>query len=110
MRDQNAGHGPQPRGYRARLVDSLIADLLAELPGVLLVGPRASGKTTTAIRHAETVVRLDREAEAVAFRADPDAALRGLPEPVLSTNGRRCRPCSARSSERSTPSRVLAAS
>lgn len=83
MRDQNAGHGPQPRGYRARLVDSLIADLLAELPGVLLVGPRASGKTTTAIRHAETVVRLDREAEAVAFRADPDAALRGLPEPVL---------------------------
>jgi len=28
-------------------------------------------------------VRLDREAEAVAFRADPDAALRGLPEPVL---------------------------
>jgi predicted AAA+ superfamily ATPase len=29
------------------------------------------------------VVRLDRPAEAVAFRADPDAALRGLPEPVL---------------------------
>jgi len=28
-------------------------------------------------------VRLDREGEAVAFRADPDAALRGLPEPVL---------------------------
>jgi len=29
------------------------------------------------------VVRLDREAEAAAFRADPDVALRGLPEPVL---------------------------
>ncbi len=28
-------------------------------------------------------VRLDRETEAVAFQADPDAALRGLPEPVL---------------------------
>jgi len=73
----------QPRSYRDRLVDRLIADLLTELPGVLVVGPRASGKTTTAIRHAKTVVRLDREAEAVAFRADPDAALRGLPEPVL---------------------------
>ena len=29
------------------------------------------------------MVQLDREAEAVAFRADPDAALRGLPEPIL---------------------------
>lgn len=28
-------------------------------------------------------MRLDREAEAAAFRADPDAALRDLPEPVL---------------------------
>lgn len=28
-------------------------------------------------------MRLDREAEAVAFRADPDAALHGLDEPVL---------------------------
>jgi uncharacterized protein len=53
------------------------------LPALLLVGPRATGKTTTAIRHAVTVVRLDHPAEATAFRADPDAALRGLPEPVL---------------------------
>lgn len=49
----------------------------------MLVGPRAAGKTTTASRYAATVVRLDEPAEAVAFRADPDAALRGLPEPVL---------------------------
>lgn len=69
--------------YRRRLVDSLIATLLAELPALFIVGPRATGKTTTATRYARTVVRLDREAEAVAFRADPDAALRGLPEPVL---------------------------
>lgn len=57
--------------------------MLAELPAVLVSGPRASGKTTTALQHAKTVVRLDREAEAGAFRADPDAALRGLAEPVL---------------------------
>lgn len=69
--------------YRRRLIDGVLQDLLREVPALLLVGPRGSGKTTTARRHAASVVRLDREAEAVAFRADPDVALRGLPEPVL---------------------------
>lgn len=69
--------------YLPRLVDGLVAELLAELPAVLLVGPRATGKTTTAARHASTIVRLDRPAEAAAFRADADAALVDLPEPVL---------------------------
>ena len=69
--------------YLPRLVDARIDTLLAELPALFLTGPRATGKTTTAARRAATIVRLDREAEAVAFRADPDAALRGLPEPVL---------------------------
>lgn len=69
--------------YVDRLVDRLIPRLLSELPALFLVGPRAAGKTTTAARYARTVIRLDREAEAVAFRADPDAALRGLAEPVL---------------------------
>jgi len=69
--------------YRRRLVDDLIERLLPELPALFIVGPRATGKTTTAARYARTVVRLDREAEAVAFRADPDSAMRGLPEPVL---------------------------
>lgn len=69
--------------YTPRLVDDLIQRLLKELPALFIVGPRATGKTTTAARYANTIVRLDREAEAVAFRADPDAALRGLPEPVL---------------------------
>jgi uncharacterized protein len=69
--------------YVPRSVDPLIQRLFAELPGLFIAGPRATGKTTTAARYARTVVRLDREAEAVAFRADPDAALRGLPEPIL---------------------------
>ena len=73
----------KPVEYTARLVDPIIAELISELPALLLTGPRATGKTTTARRHAETVVRLDSEAEAGAFRADPDAALRSLPEPVL---------------------------
>lgn len=69
--------------YRPRLVDALLDELVHQLPALLLVGPRAVGKTTTALRRAATVVRLDREAEAAVFTADPDAALRGLPEPVL---------------------------
>lgn len=72
-----------PIEYKTRLFDSLLDELLAQLPAVMVVGARAAGKTTTASRRAETVIRLDREAEAAAFVADPDAALRGLQEPVL---------------------------
>lgn len=68
--------------YIPRLVDSLVGELLAELPAVLIVGPRATGKTTTAARHAKSIVRLDRPAEAAAFRADPDVALAAFGEPV----------------------------
>lgn len=71
------------RTYVKRSADRLIDDLLSELPALLIVGPRATGKTTTALRHAADVVRLDRPKEAAAFQADPDAALRGLKEPVL---------------------------
>jgi predicted AAA+ superfamily ATPase len=69
--------------YRPRLVDSLLGELLSEFPAISLVGPRASGKTTTALRRAKTVIRLDRPDEAAVFRTDPDAALRGLPEPIV---------------------------
>jgi predicted AAA+ superfamily ATPase len=69
--------------YHARNVEPLLVRLFTEVPALLIVGPRACGKTTTAARYANTVVRLDRPGEAAAFRADPDAALRGLPEPVL---------------------------
>jgi hypothetical protein len=69
--------------YRRRLIDPLLDELLTQLPAFLVIGPRTAGKTTTIGRRAETVIRLDREAEAAAFVADPDAALRGLAEPVL---------------------------
>jgi predicted AAA+ superfamily ATPase len=68
--------------YIPRLVDPLVEELLAGFPAVLVVGPRACGKTTTAARHARSVLRLDREAEAAAVRADPDGAL-DVMRPVL---------------------------
>lgn len=69
--------------YLPRLVDHLLAELLDEFSALLVVGPRAIGKTTTAARHAKTVLRLDRPTDAAPVRADPDAALRGLEEPIL---------------------------
>lgn len=68
--------------YVDRMVDPFIAETLAGLPAVLVVGPRACGKTTTARRHARTLLRLDRPAESAAVRADPDGAL-DVPRPVL---------------------------
>jgi predicted AAA+ superfamily ATPase len=69
--------------YRPRLVDPVLDDLLGQVSAVMLTGPRASGKTTLASRRAGTVVQLNAAAQAAAFAADPDAALRGLEEPVL---------------------------
>ncbi|MHB1433237.1 MAG: ATP-binding protein [Streptosporangiaceae bacterium] len=69
--------------YLRRLLDDLLDDLMTDLPAILIVGPRGTGKTTTAAQRAASSVRLDVPAEAAAFRADPDAILRGLPGPVL---------------------------
>lgn len=69
--------------YRSRAIEPLLRRLLQQLPALLVVGPRAAGKTTTALRLARTIVRLDHPAEATAFTADPDAALRGFNEPIL---------------------------
>lgn len=69
--------------YVPRLADSLIEELLEDVPAVMILGARASGKTTTAGRLAKSVVRLDRAEEAAPFHAAPDAALAAMPTPVL---------------------------
>jgi uncharacterized protein len=69
--------------YLQRYADAEIGALLADMPALMVVGPRATGKTTTAARHAKTVICLDQAASAAPFVADPDGALDGLPEPAL---------------------------
>jgi predicted AAA+ superfamily ATPase len=69
--------------YHARLIEPLLFELGEELSALMIVGPRAVGKTTTAERRAAEIVRLNVPAEATAFAADPDSALRGLREPAL---------------------------
>jgi predicted AAA+ superfamily ATPase len=69
--------------YLTRAVDALLDELLASFSAVSLVGPRAAGKTTTAVRRAGTVLRLDRPNVRTAIAADPDAMIEGLAEPVV---------------------------
>ena len=76
--------------YLERLVDPWLTEVLAVAPAVMLTGARASGKTTTAMRHAASVVHLDRPNVTAPFEADPDAALRGRSEPVLLDEWQAC--------------------
>ena len=69
--------------YLGRMVEPRLQALLAEVPAVLLTGPRATGKTSTARRFARSVLQLDDPSVGGVFRQAPDVALRDLAEPVL---------------------------
>lgn len=69
--------------YRPRIVDAELAALLASSGAVLIEGPRACGKTTTAMQQAASSVRLDLDANArSAAVLDPTLVLDG-PTPRL---------------------------
>jgi predicted AAA+ superfamily ATPase len=64
------------------VVDIEIESLLGALPALWLDGPKAVGKTSTALQRAATVRRLDRAAEREIVAGDLDRALGGH-RPVL---------------------------
>jgi uncharacterized protein len=69
--------------YVARLADDLLTDLVREFAAVMVVGPRASGKTTSAQRVCRSIVHLDRDVEAAPVRVDPDVVLAEFDRPIL---------------------------
>ena len=64
--------------YVPRLIDRYLDEMLAEVSAVLIVGPRACGKTTTGLRRATSSFRLGQAAQASAVANDPDAAIAGV--------------------------------
>jgi len=68
--------------YGRRIVDDELDELLGGLPAVALDGPKAVGKTSTALRRAKTVYRLEDSAEREVIAADPARLLDGAP-PIL---------------------------
>ena len=68
--------------YRPRLVDTELDALLEGLPAVSLEGPKAVGKTETALRRARTVHRLDDPGQLEIVRGAPERLTTGDP-PVL---------------------------
>jgi uncharacterized protein len=68
--------------YRRRILDDELDELLVGLTAVAIEGPKAVGKTATALQRARTVHRLDDETQREIARADPRLLLGGDP-PVL---------------------------
>ena len=68
--------------YLPRIVELELDELLAGLPAISIEGPRAVGKTETALRRAGTVHRLDDALQMEILRAEPERLVTGEP-PVL---------------------------
>ena len=78
--------------YRPRIVDSELDALLEGLPAVSLEGPKAVGKTETALRRARTVHHLDDPGRLDIVRAEPARLTDGDP-PVLIDEWQRLPTC-----------------
>lgn len=68
--------------YRRRVVDDELDELLAGLSAVSIEGPKAVGKTETAMQRAQSVFRLDDEPTLQIASAAPQRLIEG-PTPIL---------------------------
>lgn len=69
-------------GYRSRIVDDELDELLPDVSAIAVEGAKAIGKTVTASRRAATIHRLDDPSERSIALAEPRRLLEG-PHPVL---------------------------
>lgn len=71
-----------PFGYQPRIADDDLRELLDALPAISIEGPRAVGKTRTALERARTVYALDDPEVLREIRATPRMITEGEP-PIL---------------------------
>jgi hypothetical protein len=91
-----------PEPYRPRMADAYFTELVTEFPAVMITGPPAAGKTTTAAQRVQQIDRLDQPGVAATYRADPDAALRRAEGPSSFTSSKKSERFLRRSSGSST--------
>lgn len=77
--------------YQRRLIDNQLDELFGQLPAILLDGPKAVGKTSTALQRAATVRRLDAEGDKARAWADPNWVTEGI-KPILIDEWQRVSP------------------
>jgi uncharacterized protein len=77
-----ANGSPVGAAYVRRVVDDELDTLIAALPALSIEGPKAVGKTQTAIRRATTTFRLDEPTQRTIISAEPGRLVIG-PPPIL---------------------------
>lgn len=73
---------PNTPGYRRRVLDNELDELMKGVPAIAVEGPRAVGKTRTGVERAATIYRLDTAATRAVIDADPARVTQGV-RPVL---------------------------
>lgn len=68
--------------YRPRIIDGELDELLGGLPAISIEGPKAVGKTATAMQRAATAYRLDDDDERPVLAADTSRLVEGE-KPIL---------------------------
>ena len=61
--------------YTRRIIDDELDELFGEIPAIVIDGPKAVGKTTTAEQRVRGLLRLDAKANREAVHADPNLLL-----------------------------------
>lgn len=70
-------------GYRRRVIDDELDELLAGLPAIAIEGARGVGKTATASQRARTTFRLDDPRQRRLAEAAPDRLTAGAPPTLI---------------------------
>ena len=68
--------------YTRRSIDDALDELFEQLPAILIDGPKAVGKTTTALQRAKTIKQLDLAADQKRAEAESDWLVQGE-KPIL---------------------------